>query len=125
MLSVVYYASQLNDNIDVQNDLNYNFGNGINSTFLFLYYHEKENLTYIPFLGTTYELNEQDFLNNDLVYNTSSEVLFFDMGINFLFKEKILVGGKYQLGIYDNIPGWESVSVSGFELEFSYIFGSK
>jgi hypothetical protein len=58
------------------------------------------------------------------VFNTSSEVLLFDIGINFLFKERLLFGGKYQIGFYKDIPGWESVSVSGFEIELSYIFGS-
>jgi hypothetical protein len=112
-----------NIKLNFENDLSYRFGNGVNSSFLFLYYHEKENLLYIPFVGTTYELNEQDFLNKDLVYNTSSEVLFFDMGINFLIKDRLLIGGKYKLGFYNDVPGWESLSVSGFEMEFSYIFG--
>ena len=114
-----------NIKLNFENDLNYSFGNGINSSLLFMYYHEKKNLTYIPFIGVTYELNEQDYLNKDLVYNTSSEVLFFDMGINFLFKEKLLLGGKYKLGFYRNIPGWENVIVSGFEIELSYIFGNQ
>ncbi len=124
-LNKVGFSLKGNIKLNFENDLNYSFGNGVNSSFLFLFYHEKEKLTYIPFVGTTYELNEQDYLNKELVYNTSSEVLFFDMGINFLFNERILVGGKYQLGFYGDIPGWESVSVSGFEIQFSYVFGDQ
>ena len=110
--------------LNFENDLNYSFGNGANSSFLFSYYHEKDNLIYIPFIGSTYILNEQDYLSKNLVYNTSSEVLLFDTGINFLFKERLLFGGKYQIGFYNDIPGWEKVSVSGFEIELAYMFGS-
>ena len=66
---------------------------------------------YIPFIGSTYEWNLQDKLVDDLILNTSSEVLFFDIGINFLFKERLLIGGKYQIGFYDNVPGWESINI--------------
>jgi hypothetical protein len=119
----VGFSLKGNIKLNFENDLNYSFGNGVNSSFLFLFYHEKENLTYIPFIGVTYELNEPDYLNKDIVFYTSSEVLFFDAGVNFLFKDKLLIGGKYMLGFYEDIPGWESVSASGFEIELSYVFG--
>ena len=120
----VGFSLKGNIKLNFENELKYSFGNGANSSILFLYYHEKENLTYIPFIGSTYLLNEQDYLSKDLVYNTSSEVLLFDIGINFLFKERLLFGGKYQIGVFNDIPGWERVSVSGFEIELSYIFDS-
>lgn len=123
-LKRVGFSVKSNLKMNLENSEDYHFGNGFNTSFLFLYYLEKENLTYIPYLGSTYELNLEDKLDKDLVLNTSSEVLFFDIGINFLIKEKVLFGGKYQIGFLDNIPGWESVSVSGFEIELSYIFGS-
>jgi len=120
----VGFSLKNNIKFNANNKENYLFGNGVNGSFLFLYYLEKENLMYIPFIGSTYEWNLQDKLVDDLILNTSSEVLFFDIGINFLFKERLLIGGKYQIGFYDNVPGWESINISGFEIELSYILGS-
>jgi hypothetical protein len=124
-LKKVGFSSKGNIKFNSKNKENYLFGNVVNNSFVFLYYVEKENLMCIPFLGVTHEWNLKDKLDDDLMLNTSSEVLFIDLGINFLFKNKFLIGGKYKLGFYDDIPGWESVNVSGFEIELSYIFSDK
>jgi|TARA_B100000795_G_C22788512_1_gene435788 hypothetical protein len=121
-LKKVGFSLKGNIKFNSKNKENYLFGNVVNNSFVFLYYVEKENLMCIPFLGVTHEWNLKDKLDDDLILNTSSEVLFIDLGINFLFKNKFLIGGKYKLGFYNDVPGWESVNVSGFEIELAYIF---
>lgn len=107
-----------------ENPDEYQFGQVINSAATFIYYHEKENLMYIPYAGVSYEWNKQDKNESLYLINSSSEILFFDLGINFLFKERLLIGGKYQYGVYQEAPGWKDLQTSGFECELSYIFGT-
>ena len=61
--------------------------------------------------------------NNNQVLNSSSELLYGALGVNLFFNKKILLGGKYQFRIYKDVPGWKSLDVSGFEMEFTYVFG--
>lgn len=107
-----------------ENSDNYQFGQVINSGLSLIYYHEKENLMYIPFTGVSYEWNKQDKKESYYLINSSSEVLFLDLGLNLLFKEKLLIGGKYQFGLYQDSPGWKDLVTSGFECEIAYIFGT-
>jgi hypothetical protein len=72
----------------------------------------------------SYEWNKQDKNESLYLINSSSEILFLDLGINFLFKERLLIGGKYQYGVYQEAPGWKDLQTSGFECELSYIFGT-
>lgn len=112
-----------NYKLNTNNPDDYRFGSVINSGLSLIYYHEKERMMYVPYIGITYEWDMKDESKSSDVINSSSEVLFLDAGVNFLFNNKLLLGGKYQYGVMKNVPGWESLDVSGFEIEVSYIFG--
>lgn len=105
------------------NSRNYQFGQVINNGFAVTYSFENINNTIVPYIGVDYENEASDVHKSNSVNNSESKVLFATAGLNFLFKEKLLVGGKYQLGIYKDVPGWDSIDISGFQIELTYIFG--
>ena len=115
------YKSNLK--VGLLNNDKYRFGQIINSSFATAYYHEREKLMYVPYIGITYENDLRDQSNELDVLNSSSKVLYGDLGVNLFFNKKILLGGKYQFRLYKDVPGWKSLDISGFEMELTYVFG--
>lgn len=119
----VGFLTKSNLKVGLLNNDKYRFGQVINSSLATAYYHEREKLMYVPYIGITYENDLVDQSKNNQVLNSSSELLFGDLGVNLFFNKKILLGGKYQFRIYKDVPGWKSLDVSGFEMELTYVFG--
>lgn len=119
----VGFLTKSNLKVGFLNNDKYRFGQVINSSLATAYYHEREKLMYVPYIGITYENDLVDQSKNNQVLNSSSELLFGDLGVNLFFNKKILLGGKYQFRIYKDVPGWKSLDVSGFEMELTYVFG--
>lgn len=106
-----------------ENNENYRFGNVYNSGLVFAFYHEKEKLLYVPNAGVSYEFDGIDFNNGRKAIYTNGNVVFMDLGLNLLFNEKLLIGGKYQFPLLKDIDGWESLKFDSFEVDIAYIFG--
>lgn len=104
------------------NSRNYQFGQVINNGFAATYTFEKENYSLIPYAGVDFELDASDRDKIGVVNSSRSSVLFAIAGMNFLFSEKVLIGGKYQLALFKDVSGWESIDISGFQIELTYIF---
>lgn len=105
------------------NGADYRFGNVLNSALVFAFYYQKEKLLYVPNCGISYEYDGVDFESKKASSYTNGNILFADFGLNFLFNEKLLIGGKYQLPLIKDIDGWEKVSFDSFEVDIAYIFG--
>ena len=78
---------------------------------------------YVPLVGFSFESNFIDYNNDKSVRYSSSNVLFADLGMNIMFSKKLILGGKYQITVFKDVPGWSKLKLDAFELEISYILG--
>ena len=116
-------VAKLNYKKGFENKYGYQFGQVINTSIHSGYYHERGNLMYIPLVGLSFESNFIDYNNDKSVRYSSSNVLFADLGMNIMFSKKLILGGKYQITVFKDVPGWSKLKLDAFELEISYILG--
>ncbi len=112
-----------NFKLPFENSNGYKFGNVFNSSLLLAFYYQKEKLLYVPNIGVSYEFDGLDYLTDKKTIFTNGQVVYADLGLNFLFNEKLLIGGKYQFPFVKDIKGWESIKFDSFEVDIAYIFG--
>jgi hypothetical protein len=112
-----------NHKVGFKNEEGYRFGQLINSGLIGAYYYKLNNFLLMPYVSFNGEFDTQDFNNGKLVIHSSSNVFYGSIGANILVKEKIFFGGRYQLPILKDTPGWETLNIKAFQIELSYIFG--
>ncbi len=116
--------SKSNYKIGYKNTQGYRFGQTINTSIYSGYYHEKTNLMILPLMGFSFESDFIDQYNNRLVKFSFSDVLFADLGLNIMFNKKYILGSKYKIPIFKNVPGWSDLKLTSFELEFTLVLGN-
>lgn len=112
-----------NHKIGFKNEEGYQFGQLINSGLIGAYYYKINNFLLMPFVSFNGEFNTEDLNRGKRVIYSSSNVIYGSIGLNILIKENIFFGGRYQIPILKETPGWETLSIKAFQLELSYIFG--
>ena len=78
----------------------------------------------LPLMGFSFESDFIDQYNNRLVKFSFSDVLFADLGLNIMFNKKYILGSKYKIPVFKNVPGWSDLKLTSFELEFSLVLGN-
>jgi len=115
--------SKVNYKVGFKNKFGYQFGQIINSNVYAAYFHERGNLMTIPLVGLSFESDFIDFKNNRSVRFSSSNILFADFGLNIMFSERFILGSKYKIPVFKNVPGWAELSIDAFEFELSFVLG--